>query len=689
MTPAAAIAAAYQAQHAQVPFTSGSRGTTSTPTSDQFASHSPVPSSVRAPPNTSGFVPPPEFSGHELRVRLIVDPNAPPRSSTDSGATVSTSTNKGVATTTANRYNHNNPQSAQPQPQPRQPGSARTPGLEPIEGYGPLSPTSSSVPAPRTRLGPPANPAQHFSAKALADIAPWTVDPVPSSSAAAPSGSNWRAPSSAQDQDSLGPDQGNSNVYDGFDLRDWDAYAVVGTTGFDIDLSGIIRGIGGAAASAHPATAKGGNTSTDSWGAVGTGTTSSGEGKKSGRDTSTFWRRPAVGSGGGGSGGSPGPSGSGSGGVVMSGGAAAAGKKWSSIFSRLVSFPSGGPHANQPTAPNPAAYMLGIGVGAGAPDRKDSFASYWGGMYGDSFGKAVHKWGGDEYRNQRINWTFRLDLADRPGGIRDKREVVLSASSLGLASAAASQIGLITPGGTAGGGGGGGGAGAVVSGGGGGGTGGIPGVSIQVGSSGASLVGTGTGAGGGGLGLGGLGSMDNDLTVTSYSASLTRTLNPNPANPLTFNHYTPSLPPGSPTAAHAALSTITASTTSTTGTTSASFTTAPAGGAAAPGSMTSATSTGGTAKAYPYPASLTATTHYTEKTAATQEYVATLRQVVQQDQERELRERERERLKKGSGGAPPWKGMRVGQQELWRNDLVGRYKVDRKIISRGCLFRPF
>jgi hypothetical protein len=34
-------------------------------------------------------------------------------------------------------------------------------------------------------------------------------------------------------------------------------------------------------------------------------------------------------------------------------------------------------------------------------------------MYGDSFGKAVNKWGGDEYHSQRREWSFRREKADR------------------------------------------------------------------------------------------------------------------------------------------------------------------------------------------------------------------------------------------------------------------------------------
>ncbi|TFK70612.1 hypothetical protein BDN72DRAFT_856799 [Pluteus cervinus] len=68
----------------------------------------------------------------------------------------------------------------------------------------------------------------------------------------------------------------------------------------------------------------------------------------------------------------------------------------------------------------------------------------------------------------------------------------------------------------------------------------------------------------------------------------------------------------------------------------------------------------------------------TEKSLSTQDYVDSLRALSEREKERE-REREREeRERERKAKAVAWRGMVLNQQEVWKNDLVGRFKVDRK-----------
>jgi hypothetical protein len=57
------------------------------------------------------------------------------------------------------------------------------------------------------------------------------------------------------------------------------------------------------------------------------------------------------------------------------------------------------------------------------------------------------------------------------------------------------------------------------------------------------------------------------------------------------------------------------------------------------------------------------------------------------------KERERERQgskeldkEKANKAAPVWRGMQLGSHEIWRNDLAGRFKVDRRANKRKSCF---
>lgn len=89
--------------------------------------------------------------------------------------------------------------------------------------------------------------------------------------------------------------------------------------------------------------------------------------------------------------------------------------------SRLPQAASGSGTAALPDARRPSAprWLNMFGVG-GDNSRRLSEATVSSAYGGDSFGRAVGKWGGDGYQAQRRDWSFRREKADRAGGLDAK-----------------------------------------------------------------------------------------------------------------------------------------------------------------------------------------------------------------------------------------------------------------------------